>query len=77
VKAVDVTLDGVTQPSSRVAEFSRSSVVAKWALSSQVRICCQDFGRRARCDRLGSDDGVRVAVADDSVGRGGWRPGRG
>ena len=25
----------------------------------------QDLGRRARCDGLGSDDGVRVAVADD------------
>jgi hypothetical protein len=64
LKAVGVAPDGVTQPGSRVAVFSQQAggwgggVVAGEDL-------VQDLGRRAGCDRLGSNDGVRVAVADD------------
>ena len=64
MKAVGVALDGVEQPGSWVAEFSQQcggggrGVVAGEDL-------LQDLGRRAGCDGFGSDEGVRVAVADD------------
>ena len=34
-------------------------------MSSRARILLQDLGRGARCDGVGSDQGVGVAVADD------------
>jgi len=64
MNAVGVTPDGIKQPGSRVAPFSQQgggrcgSVVAGEDL-------LQDLGRSARCDRVGSNDSVRVAVADN------------
>ena len=43
----------------------RSSVVAEVGVSSRARICCSSLGRGAGCDGFGSNDGVRVALADD------------
>ena len=40
-------------------------MVAEVGASSRARICCSSLGRGAGCDGVGSDDGVRVAVADD------------
>ena len=40
-------------------------MLAETGASSRARICCEHLGRGAGCDRVGSDEGVRVAVADD------------
>ncbi len=39
--------------------------MAEVGASSRVRICSSSLGGGAGCDGFGSDDGVRVAVADD------------
>ena len=40
-------------------------MLAEGGPSSRARICCEGLGRGAGCDGVGSDEGVRVAVADD------------
>ena len=39
--------------------------MAEVGASSRARICSSSLGGGAGCDGFGSDDGVRVAVADD------------
>jgi hypothetical protein len=64
MKAVGVALDRIVEPGRRVTELAEQrggggrGVVAGENLLEQL-------ARGAGCDGLGSDDGVRVAVADD------------
>ena len=64
LKAVGVTLDGRVEAGSRVAEFSQQCCGGGGGVVA-VENLLQGLGRGAGGDRFGSDEGVRVAVADD------------
>ena len=64
VEPVGVTLDGVEQSGSRVGEFPQQCCSGGGGVVA-VEDLLQGLGRGAGCDCFGSDEGVRVAVADD------------
>ena len=64
MKPVGVALDGVEQPGSWVAEFAQQRGGRGRGLVAGEDLL-QHLGRGAGCDGVGSDEGVRVAVADD------------
>jgi hypothetical protein len=64
VEAVGVALDGLEEPGRWVGELAQQGAGGDRRFVA-VKDLLQRLGRRARCDGLGSDDGVGVAVADD------------
>ena len=64
VEAVGVALDGLEQPGRRVVEFAQQGGGGDGRFIAGEDLL-QRLGRRARCDGVGSDEGVGVAVADD------------
>jgi hypothetical protein len=64
MEPVGVVLNGVEQPGSRVAELAQQCCGGGRGVVAGEDLL-QGLGRCARCDGLGSDEAVRVAVADD------------
>jgi hypothetical protein len=64
MEPIGVALNGLEQPGSRLAEFSQQCAGWGGGLVTSEDLM-HDLGRRAGCDGFGSNDGVRVAVADD------------
>ena len=64
MESVGVTPDGITQPGSRVAEFSQQCCGRGRGLVAGEDLL-QGLGRCAGCDGFGANECVQVAVADD------------
>jgi len=64
VEAVGVALDRLEQPGRWIVELAQQSIGRDGRFIAGQDLV-QGLGRRAGCDSVGSDDGVRVAVADD------------
>jgi hypothetical protein len=63
VEAVGVALDRLEKPGRWVAELAQQGA-GRGGRFIAGNDLLQRLGRRARCNGIGSDDGVRVAVAD-------------
>ena len=64
VEAVGVALDRLEEPGRWVVELAQHGAGGDRRFIPGEDLL-QRLGRRARCDGLGSDESVRVAVADD------------
>ena len=64
VEAVGVALDRLEQPGRWVVELAQQGAGGDGRFVAGEDLL-QRLGRGARCDGVGSDEGVRVAVADD------------
>ena len=64
VEAVGVALDRLEKPGPWVVEVAKHGARGAGRFIAGEDLL-QHLGRRARCDGVGSDEGVRVAVADD------------
>ena len=64
LEPVGVAPDGIIQPGRRVASFSQQGG-GRGGCVVAGKDLLQDLSRRARCDRVGSNEGVRVAGADN------------
>jgi hypothetical protein len=64
VEAVGVALDRLEKPGRWVVEFAQQGAGGDGRFVGGEDLL-QRLGRRARCDGLGPNDGVGVAVADD------------